>query len=86
MCRTKNSHALLWMQTSATIVENSTEVPQKIENMITIWSINSTTEYSPKENENTNLKRYMHPYVYCITVYSSPDMEAAQVSIHRGKG
>lgn len=46
-------------------VENSMEVPQKIKNRIrnTTWSSNSTSEYSLKENENTNLKRYMHLYV-----------------------
>ena len=26
--------------------------------------------------ENHSLKRYMHPYVYCSTIYDSQDMEA----------
>ena len=32
--------------------------------------------YLPKENKNTNLKRYMHPYTYCSIIYSSQGMEA----------
>ena len=42
-------------------MENGMEVPQKIKNWITIWTSNSTSEHLSKENENTNLKRYMHP-------------------------
>ena len=29
-----------------------------------------------KKFENTNLKRYMHPYVHCRTMYDSQVMEA----------
>ena len=28
-----------------------------------------------EENENTNLKRYLHPHVYCTIIYNSQDME-----------
>ena len=42
---------------------------------IEILSSNSTTRYLPKDNENTNLKRYVHPYVYCNIIYNSQDME-----------
>ena len=35
----------------------------------------------PIENQNTNLKRYMHPYGHCSIIYKSQDMETAQVSI-----
>ena len=70
------------MQIGATTVENSMEVLQKIKTRITIWFSNSTG-YLLKENDNTNLKRYMHPYVYCSIIYNSQDMEATQVSIHR---
>ena len=41
------------------------------------------TGYLPKENENINPKRYMHPYVYCSIFYNSQDMEATKVSINR---
>ena len=33
-----------------------------MKNKNTIWSSNSTTGYLHKENENTNLERYMCPY------------------------
>ena len=36
-----------------------------------IRSTNSTFGYLPKENENTNSKRYMYPHVHCFQ-----DMEA----------
>ena len=56
--------------------------PQKAKNRATIKSSNSTSGYSSKENENTNLERYMYSYVHCSTMYNSQDMEATQVSIH----
>ena len=31
--------------------------------------------YLSKENENTNLKRYMHPYIYCSIIYNTQDTE-----------
>ena len=84
MWRKRNPHALLVaMQTGAATVENSMEFHQKIKNKIAIWSSNSTTWYLPKENENTNLKRYMHLYIYCSIVYNSWDMETTEVSINR---
>ena len=30
------------------------------------------SEYLFKENENTNSKRYPHPYVHCSTIYKQP--------------
>ena len=42
------------MQTGATTMENSMEVPQKIKNRITIISCHSSTGFLTKENENTN--------------------------------
>ena len=37
----------------------------------------------PKGNENTNLKSYMYPSVYCSIIYNSKDMEATWVFINR---
>ena len=37
------------------------EIPQKTKNRTIIHSSNSTPGYISKENENSNLKRYMHP-------------------------
>ena len=65
------------MQTGVATVEDSMEVPQKIKNRNTIRSSNPSIGYLLKEYENTNSKRYMHPYVYCSIIYNSQDMEAA---------
>ena len=51
-------------------LENNMDVSQEIQTRITIWSSNSTTGYLPKEYDNTNPKRYMHPYVYCSIIYN----------------
>ena len=66
---------LVGMQTGVATVENSMEAPQKINNRTTIQYSNSTMGYLPKENENTNLKRHMHPYVYCSIIYNGQDMD-----------
>ena len=71
------------MQPGAATVKDSIEIPQKIKNRINIWSSNSTVVYLPKEYENTNLKRYMHPFVYCSIIYNNQNMEVTQVSISR---
>jgi len=39
--------------------------------------------YLLKECKNTNLKGYMHPYVYSSIIFNSQIMEAAQVSTDR---
>ena len=36
-----------------------------------------------EKNENTNSKRYVHPYVYCSIVYNRQGTEANQMPIHR---
>ena len=36
-----------------------------------------------QKNENTNLKRHMHPNVHNSTIYNSHDMEATQVPSNR---
>ena len=37
----------------------------------------------PKENKNTNLKRYMYPNVHSGIACNSQDIEAIQMSINR---
>ena len=49
-------------------MENDMDVPQKIKNRTTVSCSNSTSEYLSEESENTNLKRYMYPYVYCSII------------------
>lgn len=84
MWRKRKPHALLvGMQSGVATVENSMGSPQNIKNRTTIWSINSTSEYSPKKYNTTNPMGYLHPYVYCSIIYNSQDIEAAQVSINR---
>ena len=39
--------------------------------------------YFSKENRNTNLKTYTHPYVHCSIIHNSQDMGATEMSIHR---
>ena len=51
-------------------------VPQKTKNTNTIWSGNSTSRNLPKENNFSDSKRHMHPYVYHSTIYNSQEMEA----------
>ena len=64
-------------------MEISLEIPQRTENRTTIWSSNSTAGYMSEENENTILKRCMHPNVYSRIIYNSQDMRATLVSINR---
>ena len=58
------------------------EIPQKIKNYCITQQFHFC-EYSSKEYENTNLKRYMHPYVQCGIIYYSQDMETTTVSINK---
>ena len=46
------------------VLSKNVMIPQKIKNRNAVQFSNSTTGYLPKENENTNLKSYMHPYVF----------------------
>ena len=62
------------MEIGAATMENSMEVPQKIENRATIRSNSSLLEYLYKENENTNLKGYMHPHVHSSIISNIQDM------------
>ena len=63
-------------------MESSMEDPQKFNNRTNIQSSNSTSDYLSEENEITNSKRYMHPYVHCSTIYNSQDMETTSVFIN----
>ena len=61
------------MLTDAAAMENSMEVPQKIQNRIITWSNNSTSRYSFQKNENTEGHLYSH--VHCSIIYNSQSME-----------
>lgn len=45
----------------AATIENNAEVPQTKASSTTTWQ--SHSGYASKENENTNWKRYTHPYI-----------------------
>jgi len=67
-------------------MENSTEVSQKIKNIIIVWSRNPTLGYlakKKKKNRNQNLKKNLHSYVHWIIIHNSQDMETTQISINR---
>ena len=56
----------------AASMENSIETPQKLKiEPLAIPLLDM------EENENTNMKRYLHPYVHCSIIYSSQDKEEA---------
>ena len=62
---------------------NSMEIHKKIKNRTTIWSSNSTWFQFwglSEENEDTNLKRYMHLHIHCSIVYNNQDMEVTWLS------
>ena len=50
-------------------MENSMEIPQKTKNRLSIWSSNPTPGHTSRQNSNS--KRYMHPYVHSSTIHSS---------------
>ena len=54
----------------------------KIE-LFTIQPRNSTPGFLFLKNENTNLKRYMHPNAHSSIVYNCQDMEVTYMSIDR---
>ena len=54
----------------------SIEVPQKIKNRTTMQTSNCTSGYLSGEIQNTNSKRYMHPYVHYSIIYNNQAMEA----------
>lgn len=82
MWRKGNCPALLVaMQISATTVESSMELPQKIKNGTALSLSDFTSGNIYRETLNTHLKKYMHAYVHCSLVYNSQDLETAQVFI-----
>ena len=71
------------MKIGAATVGSSMELLQKIKNESALWSSNLPSENLSEEIRNPNLKEYAHSSVLYGTVYSSRDMEAAQVSASR---
>ena len=67
------------MQISTATVESSMELPQKVKNATALWRSDSTSGNLSEETWNTNLKVYMHPYVYFNVINNTQDLEAAYV-------
>ena len=51
------------MQNGTATLENSMEVPLKVENTTILQLCNCTTKYLPKGYKNTDSKGHMHPDV-----------------------
>lgn len=62
-------------------IEDSMEFPQKIKNRTTVWPSYSPFEYLSIEDKNTDLTRYMYPYLHYNIVYNSQGMET-NFSVH----
>ena len=74
---------LVGTQIGAGTLENSMDVPQKIENRTTLQSSNCTAGYLPKEYKSTNSKGHVHPDVHSSIIHNSKIMEISHVSIDR---
>ena len=68
------------MQTGATTLEKSVEVPQKVKNKTTLQPSNCTTRYLSKGYKNADSRGHMHSNVYNSTINNSQIMERAQMS------
>ena len=74
---------MMGMQAGTATLENSMEVPQKVENRATLQPSNRTAGYLPQRYKCSNLKGHLHPNVYSSNVHNSQTMERAQMSIDR---
>ena len=66
------SYTVGGMQTSIATMENSVEIPKKLENRVVMQHNNPTPGHIPRENHNP--KRYMHSCVHSSSVHISQDM------------
>ena len=64
-------------------MENSMEVPQKIKNRITVWSIIPPFGCISEKDEITILKRELHPHVHCSIIYNNQHMKISQAPTGR---
>ena len=59
------------------------EIPQKIKSGSAFWISDPTSGNISEGTLNTNSEEHKHPYVHCSIIYSSQDLEAAQMYINR---
>lgn len=57
------------------LLKNSIEFSQN-KNRTAFWPSDFTSGDLSEENQNTNLKEHMHPYVHCSIIYINQAMEA----------
>ena len=74
---------LAGMQAGAANLENSMEVPQKVENRVTLQLSICATGYLPQRYKCSSPKGHVHPNVYSKNVHNSQTMERVQMSIDR---
>ena len=60
-------------------MEYSVEIPQKTKNRITICSSNPTPGHTSRQNSNS--KRYVHPYVHSSTIHKSETWTQSKYSL-----
>ena len=51
-------------------------------NKTTTGSNIPTSGYLSRENEKTNLKKYMHPHVHCSVMYNGQEIDTTYVSFN----
>ena len=79
-------HAILTIRDTershfAATLENSMELPQKVENRATLRPSNCTTGYLPQRHKCSNPKGHLHSNVHSTNVHNTQTMERAQISI-----
>ena len=75
----KPSTLLVGMCVGMITRENSTEVPQKTKDGVTIWSSSPTPGHIPRQNNSLN--RCRHPCFHNSTIHNSQNMETTYMSI-----
>ena len=75
LVRMENLTLLVGMQAGASTLENSMEVPQKVENRATLQPSNHTTGYLPKRYKCSDLKGHVNLNVCNSNVHNSQIME-----------
>ena len=62
------------MQIGAAAMENTKEPSQKIKNRTTTQSSKTVSGYTSNNNENTDLRRYLHAHIHCSITYNIQDI------------
>ena len=66
---------LVGMQAGAAILENSIEIPQKVENRATLQPSNCTTGCLSQRYKSSDLKGHLHLNVCSSNIHNSQTME-----------